>query len=508
MANGRRITNFPSKINFDIFWSCFLANILLFFGLLTRDRLYIDDIGRSMYGNLGWTDAGRPLADIFTKIIQLGTPLNNSFPLPQIISIFMISLTCTLLAQKYSIKSPIIAAICTLPLAGQPYYLENMSYTFDSPSMTLGLSLSIYAAITLADKKKYSLFIAAILIFMALNLYQACVGAFFVTYMFLAIKNINIKIKPHEYFLDHITRLTTGSGLALLSYIPVAHKLLAGDYDIEHSRLIGFHNAYDKIFQNTADYVGAIIRHWSGNAIGYIFAFIFVSYLIASIFRAVWSGYRFSINKRIFLYVVLSLVIGVLTVVASYFPQMLLENPILAPRAFVGFGALLSCCCLYVWSTLEVNDFGFGKYEQYIKAIPVCLVAYALITFSYSYSRANVAQKEYEDTVISRLIADTDELKASHKLTHVTIIGKMGYSPLVTNTIRKYPLIASLVPIHISNSWSWGYRQLKYMGLDLMKFNIRDQDKFEIMDKHNPVVNKSKYAIYLLDDLMVIRFNN
>jgi hypothetical protein len=291
-------------------------------------------------------------------------------------------------------------------------------------------------------------------------------------------------------------------------YVPIIHKDVAGDENIHFSKLIGLHNAYDKIFHNTAHYIGAIIRHWSGNGLGYIFAFIFVSYLIASIFQAIWSGNRFSINKRTFIYAVLSLVLGVLTVIASYFPLMLLENPILPPRVFVGFGALLSCCCLYVWSTFEVNDFGLGKYEQYIKAIPVCLVAYALITFSYAYSRANAAQMQYEDLLINRIIADADGLKASSEITHVTIIGNIGYSPLVKNTIKKYPLIAELVPIHISNDWWWGYQQLNYMGLNLMKFDMQQENKSEIIDKHNPVVNKSKYGIYLIDHLMVIKFYN
>ncbi|HUO76609.1 MAG TPA: glucosyltransferase domain-containing protein, partial [Thermodesulfovibrionales bacterium] len=400
MTKEDGIKNFILRTNSKFFLSCFLVNILLFVGLLTTDRLYIDDIGRSVSGESGWSGVGRPLADMFITFIQLGTPLNNSFPLPQIISICMISLTCMLLSQTYSIKSPIIAAICTLPLAGQPYYLENMSYSFDSPSMALGLSLSVCAAMSLADKKREGFIISVVLAFMALNLYQPSIGAFFVTYIFLVIKNINIEIKPHKYFLAHITRLITGSGLAFLLYVPVVRKFAVADYAIEHSKLIGLHNAYDKIFGNTANYIGALIRDWSGNTIGYIFVFIFVSFLVVSIFQAIWSGHRFSINKRTFLYAVLSLVFGVLTVIVSYFPQMLLENPLLFPRVFVGFGAILSCCCLYVWSTLEANNFGLGKYEQYIKAIPVCLVAYALITFSYSYSRANAAQRQYEDIVI------------------------------------------------------------------------------------------------------------
>jgi hypothetical protein len=185
---------------------------------------------------------------------------------------------------------------------------------------------------------------------------------------------------------------------------------------------------------------------------------------------------------------------------------MFLENPLLFPRMFIGFGALLSCCCLYVWSALEAKEFGLGKYEQYIKAIPVCLVAYALITFSYSYSRANAAQKQYEDIVISGLIAEADALMANTAFTHFTIIGQIGHSPLVRNTIRKYPLISALVPIHIKDNWMWGHAQLTSLGLNLKGFDMPKEEVSVIVSTHKPVVNKSRYAIYARDHLMVIRF--
>ena len=480
--------------------------MLLFFGLLTTDRLYIDDIGRSTSGESGWSGVGRPLADILITLLHLGTPLNNMFPLPQIISLCFISVTCTLLSRTYSIKSPIIAAVCTLPLVGQPYYLENMSYSFDSPSMTLALSFSVCAAMSLADTRKCSFIISVILTFLALNLYQPSVGAFCVTYMFLVIKNVNVTIKPHKYLITHVTRITACAGLAFLLYVPIAKKFAVADYAVLHSKLIGVHNAYGRIFDNTAYYIRALLGDWSGNIAGYIFAFIFVSFLIVSLVQTIWSGHSFSVGRRNLLYAVLSLVLGLLTVVASYFPQMFLENPLLFPRMFIGFGALLSCCCLYVWSALEAKEFGLGKYEQYIKAIPVCLVAYALITFSYSYSRANAAQKQYEDIVISGLIAEADALMANTAFTHFTIIGQIGHSPLVRNTIRKYPLISALVPIHIKDNWMWGHAQLTSLGLNLKGFDMPKEEVSVIVSTHKPVVNKSRYAIYARDHLMVIRF--
>jgi len=44
MTKEDGIKNFILRTNSKFFLSCFLVNILLFVGLLTTDRLYIDDM--------------------------------------------------------------------------------------------------------------------------------------------------------------------------------------------------------------------------------------------------------------------------------------------------------------------------------------------------------------------------------------------------------------------------------------------------------------------------------
>jgi len=59
---------------------CFLANLLLYGGVVFQSRLYIDDIGRSMEGDLGYSSNGRPLAGLILKLLHLGSPLVNFSP--------------------------------------------------------------------------------------------------------------------------------------------------------------------------------------------------------------------------------------------------------------------------------------------------------------------------------------------------------------------------------------------------------------------------------------------
>jgi len=155
---------------------------------------------------------------------------------------------------------------------------------------------------------------------------------------------------------------------------------------------------------------------------------------------------------------------------------------------------------------MNSNFFFVGKYRRLFFAVPVCTVAYSLILFSFAYSSANWAQKQYEDIVIGALLSDTDRLTINKNVTRFAITGNLGRSPLLINSARKYPLISALVPVHIWGEWYWGYMQLKFMGLPLAQANINEAEKLDIIKNNEPVVNKTKYSIYLVDNLLLIRF--
>ncbi len=487
---------------------CFVANIILFFGLLTHDRIYIDDIGRSISGYfINWYEVGRPLSDVFLYLVHLGYPFVNISPLPQILSIFIVSVGCVSLSKCYSIKSPFVAAVCTLPIAGQPYFLQNMSYNFDSPTMALGLVLSIFAAIHLIGGKKHPLMVSIGLLFLSLNLYQPSVGAFFATYLFLLIKNVDTEIKPHKYFGAHAYNFLLCSGCSFLLYWPITRILMKVDYAKEHSKFVGFAGWYDTAYANTVNYFRSIINDWSGNAIGYVFAILFLAVLVTLILQINEKpGKKDTNRKYAAVYSIACVIIGMSTVLVSYFPQMFLESPVIAPRIFVGIGPILSCCCLSLCCYMESSVNASDKYRKYITAVPVCIVAYALILFAYSYSKASSSQDQYEGMVLTRLIADTDVVTTDRNIKYVAISGSIGRSLLFQNTAKKYPLMDSLVPVDVED-WHVGYSKLNYMGLDLLRANISEQDKSYIMAYTSPIINKSRYAVYLVRNLMLIRFH-
>ncbi|EAB2352672.1 hypothetical protein EAX14_23835, partial [Salmonella enterica] len=62
--------------NDRIFISIFLGLAIIYtFPLLTHQSFFVDDLGRSLYGGLGWSGNGRPLSDFIFYIINFGTPI-------------------------------------------------------------------------------------------------------------------------------------------------------------------------------------------------------------------------------------------------------------------------------------------------------------------------------------------------------------------------------------------------------------------------------------------------
>ena len=79
--------------------------------LLLAVDLYIDDIERAMYGNLGWVKVGRPLADVLVGWLNFGRPATAVSPLYTLVAIAILSLVGVACARAYGIRSPFWTAI-------------------------------------------------------------------------------------------------------------------------------------------------------------------------------------------------------------------------------------------------------------------------------------------------------------------------------------------------------------------------------------------------------------
>ncbi len=477
--------------------------------MLTNHRLYIDDIGRSMRGYAMWWDlGGRPLADLFITIINLGSPLVNTFPLPQLISISLLVVAGICLARAFGVESRLMAALCTLPLAGQPYYLENMSYSFDSPFMALSMLLCVCAAIQLFGTGKYRLIYSLCMLFAALNLYQAPLGAFFACCLFLMVRGAETAPAPCAFWTFSIIRAGVAGGGASLAYIPVTKIPKLSAYVSQHGEMVGLGGGQLKIWENIRFYFSTLSADWANNAVGWVVLLLFVLTMLLAVRRmARPRDGRAGFSGAAAGYAAGAVVLLALTWLVAYFPQYLLDRPQWSPRTFTGIGAIISCCCLYCHTALRPSAESASDPRKQLAALPVYLTVFVLITFCYAFSKANSEQKFYEDAILTRLVDDIETLSVGRTIKDISYIGRIGANPVLLNSRKKFPLLDRLVSMQIENNWIWGYRQFTYAGLTAFGWRkLTEEDKAAIFKSVSPLVDKTRYAIYLRGDQLVVHF--
>ena len=194
-----------------------------------------------------------------------------------------------------------------------------------------------------------------------------------------------------------------------------------------------------------------------------------------------------------------------LIVFASYFPQIILENPICDARRLMGIGAILTLSCLQLYSFCSGSYSGNCAWKKIVMVLPICFLSYALLVFSFSFARANASQKDFESYRLARLGADVEEIISDHKPDSIGFIGSIGKSPLLQNTMHKFPLLERLVPVHIADNWWWGHMQFKTIGISLESVEVTEDERQSITNKL-PIMDKSLYSIYVYDRKMIVKF--
>ena len=136
--------------------------------------------------------------------------------------------------------------------------------------------------------------------------------------------------------------------------------------------------------------------------------------------------------------------------------------------------------------------------------------AWFLLVFSYAYGQSFEAQSDFEQQRISRLVSGVSELQAvdpGAKFRYALVEGVMPASPLLTNTIRKFPLIDRLVPRLVQNDWSHGLRQIAFYGLTFERLTHGEVDLTSLPSCNSlNAYCRSEYQLFRLNmDTLVIK---
>lgn len=176
---GRLSDLFSSELGRRRVWLFFLIAILVYvIALILADYPYIDDNWRTLAAGTAWAGQGRLFTELFYNLLTFSDAAPNIFPLPLWIATLAMAFALTRLTFHYYPQPTLSCCLVVLPLWYNPFFLQNLSYQYDGPASALSLVAVIYAITFRHPSRILQWLVPALLIALALGLYQLSLNVF------------------------------------------------------------------------------------------------------------------------------------------------------------------------------------------------------------------------------------------------------------------------------------------------------------------------------------------
>jgi hypothetical protein len=163
-----------------------------------------------------------------------------------------------------------------------------------------------------------------------------------------------------------------------------------------------------------------------------------------------------------------AVVIGLTSLVFLLAPGgmlLLRESFVRHPRVLLYLGPLLTSLILQILVLSRSK-------RRRIWRVGLLPLIWLMVVFSYAYGHAFAAQASFEQERLSRIVAAASMLNVRGQQSQaefLTVEGTMPRSPVLQNTVRKFPLIDRLIPPLLDGNQTFSFSQLRLHGLTLKK---------------------------------------
>lgn len=473
----------------EIFFLMFFSCLLFVFPLILSDSLYMDDKYRLVDGAFVWEEEGRYLTTLIYQI--LGLDLNhvfNFFPLTLFIGIAFFSYSISYIFKNIKKDKTLINIMPFLFLIIHPFFLQNLSYQFDSIShlMSIGCILISFFYTNENKKKQYSF--QCFLFIIAAFLYQPSVNIFLVLFVFDLLFDMKVK---NDCWLKNTIKNAIIFVVGLISYYIVYmfqfnfifDKIYQRNQMIKISSLFDSYNISTEIFYH-------MVEKLEGNTVLYLILFLFLTTLITVICKTV-SAIK---NGKNYLLALLYLSSPILLYISLWGPFIFLNEKFFNPRDYISLGAIIT---LSAYSLIELTH-----YFKKLKFIFLSIIILNLFSISYLYGnliKYNDTYMNYVNNNISRDIELHPELQNKK----IFVFGRQGTSRYAQMTLKNYPLFGLIFYPDNSNFFKSYDLYVPYVE----KFEYVDNTKEwnYICKAHiQPYIKTETYEIYSYDKYISI----
>jgi len=462
------------KLNKEIIKSVCILSFIYFLGIsaiLRANFNYIDDMGRVFGGYREWGAFSRYLSDFLSVFIHADSYLTDISPLPQLIAVVILAISSVIVLYVITEKTKFTfwEFSAVIPLGLSPYFLECISYKFDSPYMAISVLASVFPLLFYKRKSIIYMMSSVLGIMLVCTTYQAATGIFPMLVVLVALIMWSKK--------DSIREILNFILISLAGYIIglVIFKLfIMQSVETYVSNMIC---PIDRIVPDTVFHLKKYFWHIKRD---FKNEWLILIALICVFF--IYNGVKKSKRNKIISFFVVSLSMFTMAVL-SFGIYPVLSSPLYEPRAMYGFGAFVAFIAVFVTSSEKIYP---------AKVISLAL-SWMFFVFALTYGNALFVQKTYTDFRITETINDLKDLDVftNDEQKTVQISGTIGLAPAIKNIPQDYLMLRQLIPVTYGNSeWYWArYGFEYYYGLKNMKWN----DKIDLTSYDLPILKETIY---------------
>jgi hypothetical protein len=451
----------------------FLIYFFAYLSLIRVDFLYNDDLRRAATGYHRWKGWSRYVPQFLSTVLHADPILSDISPFTQILALAITTVNSLLLICIFEVKISIKSLIASLPVGLTPYFLENLSYKFDSPYMALSVLFPLLPFVFIKQHETYIVTSVVCLLLMCAT-YQASSGIYIIVTLFLAFKFLLYKEKETKDILIFLIISILCYCFSLLSF--KLFFLIADDSYGVSTSIIPVNSFLSGILKNILTFYSTINQDFG--VIWKVLLLILCMFFLYSIMK---SARQNKIPSFI-----LSCLVLFFGSFLSYGAYLVLEHPLFNPRSLYGVGFFVSIISLFLLSNTKFPGF-----------FSVLFLNWCFFVFALSYGNALGDQKRYSNFRMSLIASDLGKLYSNYDIQkhYIKTKNSIGHGPLTRNISRHYPIINKLVP---------SFFQPEDYIIDYMRrsdFEIADDS---IYDMDLPTVYDSFYHTIKSDDTFIL----
>lgn len=409
--------------------------IIAFYPIFRSNFNYIDDSDRVIFGTGLWIFYSRYISEVFSHIIHTGWFLADISPLTQTISICILIAASLIVISHFKGKQDKFSLwniASVLPLSLCPYFLECISYKYDSPYMALSILASVLPILFMRSKSIIFIEVTFICTLVMCMTYQASSGIFPILIVITAFK-LWIEKTDYKRIMLFISK---SAGTYILALIVFNIFMMT---PVEGERINASIASISTIIDNYATFFNLLTTDFHVIWLILIFA-LTVWFVITS---AIYSKQ----NKFISLLVSLISVTIMLLLTWGVYP--FLQHTLTDCRAMYGIGAFIAY--------IGIANIATNGTKWITRALTIC-ISWCFIVFSNIYGNALASQNDYINLRIHEVINDLTDLEEfnTEETKLVQFVGTAGFSPQIDNAKSEFKILNRIVPQMFRGEWDFG----------------------------------------------------